>query len=75
VKAYKHGVHGNRGTVWSPEWERLASAYGGNGTFADQVGVSYNTVYRWAVKGDPVPRPMIILIRLLAEAKGLKSPV
>lgn len=69
-----HGVHGNRGTVWPESWRRLAEAYGGNVALAEEIGVSYQTVYRWAALGDVVPPAHATLVGFLAAAKGLPNP-
>lgn len=65
------GTFGNRGTAFTGEWLKLAEAYGGVSALAEAVGVSYSTLHRWAVKGDPVPAPSRRVLALLAEAKGL----
>lgn len=66
-----HGIHGNRGSIWPA----LSTAYGGNVKLAEAIGVAYNTVYRWAVKGELVPLAMARLVGMLAAAKGIQSPV
>ncbi len=68
--------HGNRGTVWPPAWERLAAAYGKTyeAFAAEDVGVSYNTLYRWAVTGAPIPDIAVKLIGMLAAMKSLPNP-
>jgi hypothetical protein len=70
----ERSIHGNRGTIWPDAWRLLSEAYGGNGALAREVGVSYQTVYRWAAKGDRVPLAMVKLLALLAAAKGVTSP-
>lgn len=70
-----YGIHGNRGTIWPAEWAALSTAYGGNVKLAEAIGVAYNTVYRWAVKGELVPVAMARLVGMLAAAKGVPSPV
>jgi hypothetical protein len=69
-----YGIHGNRGSIWPPEWAALSAAYGGNVKLAEAIGVAYNTVYRWAVKGDLVPVSMARLVGMLAAAKGVANP-
>lgn len=71
---YVHGVHGNRGTTWPAAWKALAEAYGGNARLVEEIGVTYNTVYVWAVKGGTVPAGFVKLIGFLSAAKGLPNP-
>jgi hypothetical protein len=75
VTDFTHGIHGNRGTVWPEAWAKLAEAYGGNYKLAAEVGVSYNTLYRWAVNGDVVPPSSAKLLAIMAGAKGIPSPI
>jgi hypothetical protein len=67
----EHEGVGHRGTLFTGDWFRLAEAYGGVQALADAVGVSYSTLHRWAVRGDPVPAPCRLALASLAAAKGL----
>lgn len=66
-----YGTFGRRGTAFKGEWLKLAEAYGGVQALADAVGVSYSTLHRWAVRGDPVPAPSRRVLAMLAAEKGL----
>lgn len=71
---HRHGIHGNRGTIFTGAWLALSDAYGGNVLLAAAIGVTYNTLYRWAVRGHVVPTSQQRLVGLLAAAKGVPSP-
>lgn len=70
----KYGEFGRRGTAFEGDWLKLAQAFGGVNALADAVGVSYVTLYRWAVKGDPVPNTQWRFLAMLAVQKGLPPP-
>jgi hypothetical protein len=67
----KYGTFGRKGTAFEGDWLKLAKAFGGVQALADAVGVSYSTLHRWAVKGDPVPAPSRRVLAMLAAEKGL----
>lgn len=71
----EYGTFGRKGTVFEGAWRDLAEAYGGVAALAEAAGVSYVTLYRWAVKGDPVPGPSRMVLAMLAAQKRLPSPV
>lgn len=71
---YRHGIHGNRGTTFSGAWLALSNAYGGNVKLAEAIGVEYNSLYRWVVKGHTVRPSIRKLVDILAAEKGLPSP-
>ncbi len=62
---------GRAGTKFEGDWLVLAKAYGGVEALAKMVGVSYSTLNRWAVRGDPVPKPSRRLLMMLAAEKNL----
>ncbi len=66
-----HDGVGRRATLFTGDWFKLAEAYGGVQALAEAVGVSYSTLHRWAVRGDPVPAPSRRVLAMLAKEKGL----
>lgn len=72
TEGYK--VFGRAGTAFTGDWLRLVEAYGGIKKFIETSGLYYDTVYRWAVKGGPVPAAGRIAITHLAHAKGVPIP-
>lgn len=64
-----------RSNEWSKEWVILIEAYGGPQTLAETIGVHYQSLWRYGVKGDPPPKVFVNFVRVLAATKGLKSPV
>ncbi len=53
-------------------WTEIVNAYGGRRSFAEKIGVSEITVYRWAHRKSKMsPATQREVIRL-AKAKGLK---
>jgi hypothetical protein len=65
-----------RSEEWSKEWTALTARYGGPRHFAEEtLGISYQSLWRYAVRGDDVPAVVANFIRLLAAMQSLKSPV
>ncbi len=68
------GFGGSRGTVFTGDWLRLAEAVGGVNALATALGTTYPTLYRWAVKGDPVPPMARQMLGIIAGQKNLPNP-
>ncbi len=68
------GFGGSRGTSFKGDWLRLAEAVGGVRILAELLGTSYPTLYRWAVRGDEVPKMARQMIGIVAASKNLPNP-
>lgn len=64
---------GRRTNVFTGDWAKLAELYGGVTSLAKAIGVSYATLHRWAVKGQPVPQTARRVLAQLAADKGLPA--
>lgn len=53
-------------------WTEIVNAYGGRRSFAEKIGVSEITVYRWAHKMSKMSSATQKEVIRLAKAKGLK---
>lgn len=56
------------------EWLALANAAGGVQALSVLLGVSYPTLYRWAVKGDPMSKADRFLVQSIAVKFGVLAP-
>ncbi len=66
----------SRSEEWPKEWADLAERYGGPRRFAEEViGISYQSLWRYALRGDAVPAVVGNFVRVLAATQSLKSPV
>lgn len=70
-----HAGIGARRTLFEGAWFDLAKAYGGVEQLATMIGVSYSTLHRWAVRGDPVPKTSRMVIGMLCAQRNLKLPI
>ena len=64
-----------RSAEWPPLWGALADACGGPRSLAAELKKHYQTVWRWALRGWPVPPLETQAIRDLALKKHVRSPV
>jgi hypothetical protein len=65
-----------RSEAWTPEWLALFTLTEGSPeTFAQTIGVTYQTINRVGLKGDSPGKWTAFLIRQFAANHGLKSPV
>lgn len=69
------GVKHHRRVVWLPSWSALVDAFDGPAALARELGVHYQTLWRWGVRGDALPPAMQRLVRTVAAARGVPSPV
>ena len=53
-------------------WTEIVNAYGGRRFFAEKMGVSEITIYRWAHKESKMSLATQNEVMRLAKAKGLK---
>ncbi len=74
VRNPETGFGGSRGTSFEGDWLKLAQAVGGVNELAKLLGVSYPTLYRWAVKGGAVPGPARIVLGMIAASKNMRNP-
>jgi hypothetical protein len=64
-----------RSPAWGPRWEALIKEAGGAELLAGKIGITYQTLWRWGVKGANVPKTPALLIRRIAIDLHLQSPV
>lgn len=60
---------------WLRSFLPLLACYASPAELAKDVGVSYQTLYRWGVLGEAIPDRMRRLLRFVADAKDVKPPV
>lgn len=68
------GFGGSRGTALEGDWLNVAMAVGGVQALADALGVSYPTLYRWAVKGEAVNNSAKIILGMICAQRNLPNP-
>lgn len=64
-----------RSASWPPRWFDLALACGGPVALATELGCHYQTVWRWALRGDRAPRRAVLLVRAVAARRQVASPL
>jgi DNA-binding transcriptional regulator YdaS (Cro superfamily) len=67
-------TRGRPPSVLTGRWATLAEAHGGVVDLAKKLGVSTQTVWRWATGRQAVPKLAAIAITAIAQAKNLPSP-
>lgn len=68
------GFGGPRGTSFKGNWLKLAEAVGGVNALAQLLGISYPTLYRWAVKRGKIPGIARQVLGMVAGQRGLPNP-
>ena len=64
-----------RSEEWPRDWKKFVEAFGGPVPTADELGIHYQTLWRWGIRGDDPPEMARKFIRMLAAQKGVSSPV
>ncbi len=76
VKAVAETTNTDIRGSWPNAWLPLVSKYATPVELADEIGVSYQTLWRWTQNGADIPKIGVNMIRCVAEKHGLKkSPV
>ncbi len=60
---------------WLRSFLPLLACYASPTALADDLSVSYQTLYRWGVLGEAIPENKQKLLRFVAIAKGVDPPV
>lgn len=72
----KVGVHpGGRPSTLKGSWGKLADAYGGPGALAKRCRCHYQSIYRWALKGEKPSGMASAIIAELAASAGVPNPL
>lgn len=60
---------------WPISWLPLLQKFPTPVDIAKEIGVTYMTLNRWALKGDDIPDIGVFALRCLAEKHGVEPPV
>jgi|SRR5581483_11532943 len=60
---------------WPASWLPLLIKMRSPQNIADAIGVNYQTLWRWGVKGDEIPKIGLFALQCLARQKKVRSPV
>lgn len=59
---------------WPTAWLELVTKFDTPVALADEIGVSYQTLWRWSQQGAAIPKIGVNMIRCVAEKHGVKKP-
>lgn len=60
---------------WPASWLPLLQKFATPTEIAKEIGITYMTLNRWALRGDDIPDIGVFALRCLAEKHGVKPPV